>query len=96
MEQLDDKLQEEKEQLKKRVKMQPKAKQIMEPTFNTGMLGWVEKLLFLIHNYGFKKILQALVLLGLCVTFFLVYNTVKEENLIKEIITQDDEIHITI
>ena len=95
MEQLDDKLQEEKEQLKKRVKTQPKSKQIMEPTFNTGMLGWVEKFLFLIHNYGFKKILQALVLLGLCVSFFLVYNTVKEENLIKEIITQENDIHTT-
>lgn len=95
MEQLNDKLQEEKEQLKKRLKSQPKSKQIMEPTFNSGIFGWVEKFLFLIHNYGFKKILQALVLIGLCVTFILVYNTVKEENLIKDIITQESDIHST-
>lgn len=95
MEQLNDKLQEEKEQLKKRVKNQSKVKQIMEPTFNNGMFGWVEKILFLVHNYGFKKILQALILLGLCVTFFLVYNTIKEENLIKEIITHKSDVHTT-
>ena len=95
MEQLNDKLQEEKEQLKKRLKSQPKSKQIMEPTFNSGIFGWVEKFLFLIHNYGFKKILQALMLIGLCVTFILVYNTVKEENLIKDIITQESDIHST-
>lgn len=93
MEQLDNKLQEEKEQLEKRIKKQPKTKQIMEPTFSSGMFGMVEKFLFLIHNYGFKKILQALVLLGVCVTFFLVFDTIKEENLIREIITHEGVTH---
>ena len=48
MEQLDDKLQEEKEQLKKRIQLQPKTKQIMGTTFNSGIFGWVEKFIFLI------------------------------------------------
>lgn len=93
MEQLDNKLQEEKEQLEERIKKQPKTKQIMEPTFSNGIFGWVEKFLFLIHNYGFNKILQALILLGVCVTFLLVFDTIKEENLIKEIITKEDVTH---
>lgn len=95
MEQLDDKLQEEKEQLQKRIKTQPRIKRIMEPMFNNGIMGWIEKILYLIHNYGFKKILQAFILISVGITFFLIFDTIKEENLIKEIITHKNDVHTT-
>ena len=93
MKQLENNIQEEKEQLKKRIKTQPKIKQIVEPSFNGGIIGWFEKCLFLINNYGFKKILQSVILIGISITFFLIFDAIKEENLIKDIIIYGNDSH---
>lgn len=93
MEQFDEKLNEEREELKKRVKTQPKIKQLSGDTQTTGIIGWIEKFLFLISHYGFKKIMQALILIGTCIIFLMVIETVREENLIKDIITNNSKAH---
>lgn len=95
MEQLDDKLQEEKKRLEERIKHKPIIKQKIsgddevKRTFSL-----FERIVILIQNYGFKKILQAVLLIGLCASFTLVYNTIKEENLIREILLDKDKLHV--
>ncbi len=94
MEQLDDKLQEEKRRLEERIKYRPNVKQKISGNDETkGAFNWFENIVILIQNYGFKKILQAVLLIGLCASFTLVYNTIKEENIIKEILLDKDRIH---
>ena len=92
MEQLDDKLQEE--QLRKSLQKHNKIKQTDQTLINEGgIIGWIEKLLFLINHYGFKKIFQAIILFGTCVIFFLVADAIRQDDMVKEIITQGNDIH---
>jgi hypothetical protein len=95
MEHLNDKIQEENEQLEERVEEKPKKRQFLEDANANGLLGWVEKILCLINNYGFKKILQAIILIGTCAIFFVVFDAIREENLVRQILIQGDSDHTT-
>ena len=95
MEQLEDKLYDEKDELETTHKKQPKNKKQFSEINETanGVIGWVEKILFLINKYGLKKIFQALLLIVACFISFLFIDAIREENIIKSIITTNDELH---
>lgn len=94
MEQLDDKLQEERKRLEERVKTKPNFRQKIHGNENlSGAFSWLETVIILIQNYGFKKLLQAVLFIGICASLFLVYNTIQEEDLVREILIDKSRIH---
>lgn len=94
MEKEKEQLQEEKEVIKKRAKSQPRYNEMMEEDKKgSSIFDWLHGFLQLIQYYGFKRIVQALLIIGGCIFFVTLMDTIKEGNVISEFMNQDIDKH---
>jgi hypothetical protein len=94
MERIENQLQNDKEMIKLRGKSQPRYSETMEEDKKgSSIFDWLHGFLQLIQYYGFRKIAQALLIIGGCILFATVIDSIKEDNLLSEIVNHNNESH---